>query len=526
VVELLGHLVDKSLVAVQRPAPGTGGEVRYRLLETLRHYALERLAAEHTLAAVTRRHAGYYLDLVERADARLWTGDEAGALGRIEPEYENVRAALRHFLDGGEAELAARLAGALGMFWFFRGQFGEGRAWLGEVLDPGGPVGPAGSPSAAYAKALHADGRLAHGQGDYAGVEQRLPAALAVWRRLGDGVQTSNALFLLGRTELLRGRGAAARPLFLESLACAEAAGDRWVESLIRLWLAQLAFDEGDDDAARAGAEQVLAGAEALGSRRNACFALRLLGDLEARRGNADRARTLLEASLVQGRKVGRWLAAWPAVNLAGLLTEQHDDAGARALLGEALRTYRDAGDREGVARTLEGCARLAAAAGSAAQAVRLAGAAAALRAAASTPSPPPERISLDRYLAAARASLGVLAAGTAWSEGQALPSAQATVEALALLEGPRPGQVDSGGPREPAQDRAGPLTPREREVAALVARGLTNRAIAQELVITEATAERHLGHVYAKLGLASRAQLAVWALQHGLGPHEPQRPG
>jgi DNA-binding NarL/FixJ family response regulator len=62
--------------------------------------------------------------------------------------------------------------------------------------------------------------------------------------------------------------------------------------------------------------------------------------------------------------------------------------------------------------------------------------------------------------------------------------------------------------------------------VAALVARGLTNRAIAQELVITEATAERHLGNVYAKLGLASRAQLAVWALEHGLGPHEPQRPG
>ena len=69
---------------------------------------------------------------------------------------------------------------------------------------------------------------------------------------------------------------------------------------------------------------------------------------------------------------------------------------------------------------------------------------------------------------------------------------------------------------------RAGPLTPREREVAALVARGLSNRAIARELVITEATAERHLGNVFAKLGLASRAQLAVWALEHGLAPRRP----
>src|SRR5439155_17514457 len=131
-----------------------------------------------------------------------------------------------------------------------------------------------------------------------------------------------------------------------------------------------------------------------------ASFALRLLGDLEARRGSADRARKLLEASLAHARAVGPWLAAWPAINLADLLTEQHDLAGARALLREALITYRDAGDRQGVARSLEGCARLAAASGLAAQAVRLARAADALRAAAETPLLPQERIALDRHLA------------------------------------------------------------------------------------------------------------------------------
>jgi DNA-binding NarL/FixJ family response regulator len=72
---------------------------------------------------------------------------------------------------------------------------------------------------------------------------------------------------------------------------------------------------------------------------------------------------------------------------------------------------------------------------------------------------------------------------------------------------------------------RAGPLTPRVREVAALVAGGLSNRAVARALAITEATAERHLGTVYARLGLASRAQLAVRALEHGLGPHAPRQP-
>jgi hypothetical protein len=133
-------------------------------------------------------------------------------MSSIEPEHDNVRAALRHFLATGEAELAARLAGALGMFWFFGGYFGEGRAWLREVLGQVGPVGPSENASAAYANALHADGRLAHGAGDYAVAEQRLRAALTIWRRLQDGVQIANALFLLGRIEQLQGRRAAALP--------------------------------------------------------------------------------------------------------------------------------------------------------------------------------------------------------------------------------------------------------------------------------------------------------------------------
>jgi predicted ATPase/DNA-binding CsgD family transcriptional regulator len=508
VLDLLGRLVDKSLVMAQPPNPR--GEVRYRLLETLREYALERLTAESAVTAARRRHARYFLELVERADTRLWAGDETGAVGSIEPEHDNVRAALRHLLASAEADTAARLAGALGMFWFFRGHFNEGRAWLREVLAQFEAVGPSVSPSATYAKVLHADGRLAHGQGDYAAAERRLNAALAIWRRLEDRVQMANALFLLGRTALGRGERAAAQTLFLESLESAEAAGDAWVESLARLWMAQLAFDDGDDDAARAWAEQVLAGVEMAGSHRNACFALRLLGGVEARQGNSDRARKLLETSLAHGREVGRWLAAWPAVEFADLLIEQQEHNEARALLREALSTYRDAGDREGVASSLEGCARLAARVGRATQAVHLAGAAAALRVAAGTPARG-QRTTFDRRLAEARATLGPRAADAAWAEGLSLPPPQAAAEALALLDTSEEGQPARG----PAQ--ASPLTPREREVAALVARGQSNRAIAGALVITEATVERHIGNVFAKLGLASRAQLAVWALEHGL---------
>src|SRR5262249_20131096 len=132
VLDVLGRLVDKSLVVAQAPNPR--GEVRYRLLETLREDALERPPPDATLATTTRRPARYLLQLAERAEAQYEAGDEVGALSTVEPEHDNVRATLRHFLDHGEAELAARLAGALAKFWFFRGHLNEGGAALKEVL--------------------------------------------------------------------------------------------------------------------------------------------------------------------------------------------------------------------------------------------------------------------------------------------------------------------------------------------------------------------------------------------------------
>jgi predicted ATPase/DNA-binding CsgD family transcriptional regulator len=512
VLDLLGRLVDKSLVVAQ--LPNTGGEVRYRLLETLREYGLERLRADDNIAATKRRHALYFLGLAERAEARYEAGDEAGALSTLEPEHDNVRAALRHFLASGEAELAARLAGAVGKFWFFRGHLNEGRATLREVLAQAEQIGLPSRPSAGYAKALHAAALMDQGQGDYASGDKHLTTALAMWRQLDEPLEAAYELFVLGRSQLWRGNRAAARPLFLESLELAGQAGNAAVVGRNQLWLAEAAFDDGDHDAARAWAEQALASADAVGSRLNASMGLRLLGDVEARQGHLDRARALFEAGLVHAREIGRWFAAWPASHLADVLVEQHDLAGARALLRETLTTYRDAGDRQGIARTLEGCARLASTLGRAAEALRLAGAAAGLRTTIGAPLPPAERTTLERHISEARTTLGPRAANAAIAAGQALSTAQTTAEALALLAEPEPGASETA---PVAADPAGPLTPRERDVAALVARGLSNRAIARELVITEATAERHIGNVFAKLGFASRAQLAVWAVKHGL---------
>jgi predicted ATPase/DNA-binding CsgD family transcriptional regulator len=510
-LDVLGRLVDKSLVVAH--SPNTRGEVRYRLLETLREYALDRLTADGTRATTARRHARYFLELAEKAEAGYEAGDEVGALSTVEPEHDNVRAALRHFLVCGEAELAARLAGALAKFWFFRGHLNEGGSALKEVLAEAERAGLPARPSAGYAKALYAAALIDHGRGDYALGEGRIRAARALWRQLGEPLEEAYALFVLGRIELWRGNRETARPLFLESLELARQVGNAAVVGRDQLWLAEAAFDDGDDDAARAWAEQALASANAVGSRLNTSLALRLLGDVEAHQGNAARARELFEASLAHAREIGRWFAAWPASHLADLLVEQHDLARARSLLTQALTTYRDAGDRQGIARCLEGCARLASTMGRAAEAFRLAGAAAALRASIGAPLPRAERATLERQLSVARTTLGPHVADTALAEGRVASAAQAIADALALLEAP---EARSSAPAPVPVDPASPLTPREREVTTLVARGLSNRAIAGELVITEATAERHIGNVFAKLGLDSRAQLAVWAVEHG----------
>jgi len=144
----------------------------------------------------------------------------------------------------------------VGKFWFFRGHLNEGRATLREVLAQAERIGLPSRPSAGYAKALHAAALMDQGQGDYASGDKHLTTALAMWRQLDEPLEAAYELFVLGRSELWRGNREAARPLFLESLELAGQAGNAAVVGRNQLWLAEAAFDDGDDDAARAWAEQ------------------------------------------------------------------------------------------------------------------------------------------------------------------------------------------------------------------------------------------------------------------------------
>jgi non-specific serine/threonine protein kinase len=223
------------------------------------------------------------------------------------------------------------------------------------------------------------------------------------------------------------------------------------------------------------------------------------------------------------------WDVAIALGDLGDVLHAQGNDAEARRHYAESLRHWLELGDERGVAQGLEGFAILAAADARMERAVRLIGAARAIRERITEPSSPSRRNALERLLAAAHAELGP-AYDLAWSSGYAASPTEAVAEAMAdgesirAIGGPRAVAIVASASRgpDPASQSTPPaeivqLTDREREVIELVANGLTNRRIADELVVSERTVEWHVSKLLSRLGLQSRAQLARWVLDQGI---------
>ena len=234
------------------------------------------------------------------------------------------------------------------------------------------------------------------------------------------------------------------------------------------------------------------------------------LGLLARDHGDLGSAAELLRASLRDFRELDYpWAMAWSAWGLGTTLSAQGRLEEAGPLLAEALRIYTDVNDPRGIAQCLEALAHVASERAHYESAARLIGAAAALRERVAARQPDTEQArtsAVERVLARA---LGPQDADTLMNAGRTMPAQQAADLAMAVASGTAPGDPD----RSPQV----PLTPRERQVAALVASGRTNRQIGRVLGISEKTAEVHLHHVMSKLDARSRAEVAAWAVTHHL---------
>ncbi len=457
VLDGVAELVDQSLLR-QVPRPGL---VRYAMLETIREYAAERLEAMPEGGRVRSAHAAAFLALVE-TDGRPHAGlARKEWLERVDTEHNNIRAALGWYREH-DPRAALRLAASMSAFWSLRGHHTEGRQRLGELLS----LVP--EPSAARGSALNGAAWLAIDRGDYADAAAMLGQSIELSRALGDTAGEAIATVYLGRCQMSRRDIAGGAPHVERAVALVSQTGDGPATAFVTFYSGLVAL---------------------------------LTGQLEAACGLFDRCAAMAaELGRAPLSARARQMLGFPLLDLGEL-------AAARAALAEGFPVCMDVGDRWIVQIGLGGFIGLAAKTGRPRLALRLAGAGDAYRDANEFSMPEPIAEIVGRWLAPARAKAG-RAAERLVADGRWLCPEQAVDLVLAS-------EPDDAPP--PASRQA--LTRREAEVAALAARGLTNRDIAAQLFLSVRTVEVHVDHILTKLGFHTRTQLAAWALEVGLRP-------
>jgi predicted ATPase/class 3 adenylate cyclase/DNA-binding CsgD family transcriptional regulator len=555
VLDGVASLIDKSLL---QQTEQEGDEPHLVMLETIREYGLEALAASEEMEATQRAHALYSLALAEEAEPELLGPQQVRWLQRLEREHDNLRAALRWSLEQREAgqsqEMALRLSAALWWFWLVRGHRSEGRAFLEQAL-----AASEGVVASVRAKVLIVASQFALNQGDMDRAEalakeslllsQKLgytwgiaysfnllgefawkkgnfaearllnEEALALQRETGDLEQVTWSLGGLADLASLQGDYIRGRTLHEESLAIHRELGNTWGIATLLLRLAEVLFvSQGDQATVHVLLEESLALRRELDDKSGVASCYSLAGRLAFSQGDTATACRLSEESIVLYRELGDQQGIAQSLSLLARVEAHHGDYGAaRTLFEESLTIARKVDDQVLIAVCLEGLAGMVAAQGESAWATRLWGAAEALRDAMGVPLPPVEYAGYERSVAAARAQLGETAFTPAWVEGRTMSPEQA-LAAQEPVTLPHPLATEPA-PAPPAKAPSSPagLTARELEVLRLLATGLTDAQIAERLVISPRTVNNYLTSIYGKIQVSSRAAATRYAIEHDL---------
>lgn len=556
VLDGITALIDKSLLKQKEDGP----ELHMYFLEFIREYGLECLTARGEREQAHIAHAQHYLAFAERAEPALVAATQALWLARLEQEYENIRAALQWLLEHQERDAALRLPTALLQFWVRRGRMSEGLSFLEQALALP-HEDDSERANQVQAKALQAAGILAFRHNDPEQSRVYIEASLQQFRHLKDKLGIAVSLYFLGCITFNSGEIEAGWAMGQESLALSREIGANNNSAEILLALGVGALILGEYFEAHALLKESLAlyaGDDVWGS----AFTLHYLGLVAFAQGDPGQARRLSEQSLSSFRQLAM---PWPATEVLAVLALEvlalSEEDMARALLEEALSLVQQRANTEEMVRVLYGLGHLAWRQGNLTQAralfaesikkiqgrmliprikwvvascleglgaialaneqvkwaVLLFAAAATARAAHGYYSPLGiEQPAHDRLLAEAREKLGEKVYSAAWTEGQAMTPQQAlSAEAQTTLN-------KEVNPLPAARPKPVPVTPvgltaREREVLDLLARGLSNKQIAGQLVLSHFTVNTHVQSIYDKLGVNSRSEATRFAVEHHL---------
>jgi predicted ATPase/DNA-binding SARP family transcriptional activator/Tfp pilus assembly protein PilF len=403
---LLSLLVDKTLVRWDHRR-------RYDMHELIAEYAHEKLRESGDENAIRERHAGYMLQLAERAEPELRGPHQKSWLDRLDADRDNLRQALDWALRSErdqDLELGLRMVSALGGFWWMRGMR-EGRDWLAALLAR--PRAARRTLGRARALALAGDLAIEHA-GDNARARRMYEESLSLSRELEDGQSIATSLLGMGAVARASGDMAGARALLVQSLTIWQELDEKWGIAWALHDLGDLAFDEGDLVPARVLYEQSLALREEVGDRSGIAWLINNLGEVDRYAGRYEQARALYEKSLRLHREVGNSGGVTAVLsNMGYAALNQGQRRVAKALFRESLSQNLG---REGLtALCLIG---LAGAARQAEHAARLLGAAEAYRDSHLTRA---DRADYERIAAAVRAQLDESAFAAAWEAGRSM---------------------------------------------------------------------------------------------------------
>ena len=543
ILDLLCHLIDKSLVL----AEGHDGTTRYRMLETIRQYAREKLLESGELDTVQDQHLNFFLLLAEELEPQLRRDRQQEYLDRLEREHDNLRAALEWSLRMHRDGQMLRLGIALFLFWRQRDFWSEARKWykvmLALIAKPEHDAMRATILAVAasiemwtgnlegakqwaraclessqmsgerrrQAVALTVLGEVAWEQNEFAEAQMFLEQALALFRQVDDQMGVADALHWLGHLALGQGDHARSRLFFQDSYTRLKDFGDQVSLTLLLSDLGLVSYLQEDYAMARAYSEQDMALCQEIGSKFGMAKTLNLLGDLARCEGDAGRANALYNESYSLFKELGSSQITAALHNLAHVYLSQGDGVQAAKLFTRASNEFRELGDEKGITDCVMGLASVAIQMGQPEKGARLFGACEKIKQENGTTWWPANHIAYKRYLSRLHEQLDDASFNAVWNEGRAMTLEQAFEYALVQpVESAQP--IAAAQPPDPNV-----LTPREIEVLRLAQAGLSDAKIAEKLVISPRTVNTHLSSIYGKLGVNSRSAATRYALDHKL---------
>ncbi len=426
----VARLVDKSLL---RQAAEIDGEPRLLLLETIREYGLERLAASGEAEAMRRQHATFFLQQALESFPKIDSAEQSTWYQRLEADHDNLRAALRWTLESQEVQMGLRLAGALGCgFWISCNHEREGRSWLAQMLAQPG----AEARTLARARALRGLGLLLLAQGDFPEAQRLLEESVSIGRELGAAgtFDLAGALHILANVALLQGNLDDTRELAEESLRLFQELGVAWGAGLALHHLGRATLELGDPGAARPLLEESANQFRVAGDKQKLALSFNALGLVALQQGDDAGARTYLEEALSVAQEMGsKKFVADALAHLGTVALRRGEYHESLSFYQQSLALNLEHGYKYGLAEDLAGLAEVASLLGQPEHAARLLGAVEALREASKISLPPLRRAEYDRTVEGIRAHLDEATFAQAWAQGRAMPPEQFIVEVLKM---------------------------------------------------------------------------------------------